>query len=163
MKKTCIAASMAALTMAQTASAQSLQDFENAGRTDMRASVGVTIPLGAASKARDTAPRVDFSVQSARIGQNTNFDHDVRRAPAIGWRPQRGSTLSLTLQDNPRLMLNGRKVATFGPTLTADEEDDDNKGGGVSPWLIGGGVALGLLAWATFETTDELEDLLVPD
>ena len=156
-------AAVIAFAIPSVTSAQSLNGFENEGRVESRAMVGVSIPLGQAKRSEQTAPRVDFSFRSGRIGRSARFDHDVRKAPDIGWQPERGSTLSLTLQGSPRLMLNGQRLATFGPELYADAEEEKDYGGGVSPWLIGGAAVLGVLVWATFETTDELEDIIDPD
>ena len=114
MKKLGSLLALTALSVPQFAIAQSLHDFENAGRTEMRAMAGVTIPLGDSRKSHETKPRVDFSVESARIGQNSSFDHNYRSKPVVGWQPDRKSTLSFTLEQQPTMMLNGQRLRPTG-------------------------------------------------
>ncbi len=159
-------AGSALIFMAQPASAQSLRDWNIAGGSEMRATASVTIPLGG-RKSDQTEPRLDFAMQSYRIGANNaplwsiNSDHQNRAL-------QRQSIVSFTLDRRPKLLLNGRKLATFGPVLQADEEGQDAEEGSGSntALLVIGGLGVALLGAAvatTADATDAINDLTDPD
>ena len=152
--------------LAQGVQAQSLRDWQYEGHRDTRASAAITIPLGARRGSEDAKPRLDFGLETHAMGASQSvtplrFEADYQR-PRL-----QATTISFTLENNPRLALNGRHVATFGPRLTADEEDESEResrglstGEGI---LIGLGVLSGVLLFATLETADEITDLVDPD
>ncbi|MEL6529570.1 MAG: hypothetical protein AAFQ27_06380, partial [Pseudomonadota bacterium] len=147
---------------------QSLFDHENMGRSDVRVSVSVTIPLGGLRKDSETTPRVNLDFQNRRIQQEPSssalslngHDDPVNRPRPLA---------SFTLERNPRLLMNGHRVVTFGPrsTLQDDGENEESSdGGGIGTGtaiLIGVGATLGVFVWAAAETADEIEDLADPD
>lgn len=128
--------------IAQAASAQSLRDFQYDRASDTRASAAITIPLGARRGSAQAAPRFDFSLSTQSVGASNTvtplrFDPDFQR------RTLTAAKLSFTLEQNPRLLLNDQRVATFGPRLTADE-DEKSGGLGTGGWiLVGVGAAIG--------------------
>lgn len=142
------AAALAALALgAQPASArQDLRDLDVQGRTDIRAVAAITIPLGGPRQARETAPRFDFAMQSQRIQADdasvlSNFD--ARRDSRVTLAR---TAVSFTFEQNPRLLMNGHRLATFGPWLTADNEEDSQDDGGqlgtVGLVVLGVGAAI---------------------
>lgn len=168
-KTVCLFAAGAGL-LAQGAQAQSqghsMRDLEGSGHNDTRANASITIPLGARRGSDAAKPRFDFSVATQTLGTSRTltplrFDANYER------QTLRAATVSLTLEQNPRLLMNGQRVATFGPTLTADEDGDaDGKGGGLGTGgaiLIGLGLLSGAVLIATLETADEINDLVDPD
>lgn len=161
------AAALAALALgAQPASAQqNLRDLDAEGRTDIRAVAAITIPLGGPRQARETAPRFDFAMQSQRIQaddasvlSNFNARGDNRVTLAR-------TAVSFTFEQNPRLLFNGERLATFGSRLTADE-DEGSEGGGLKVAggiLIGLGVAIGAGFLIAEVVKDDLEDSISGD
>lgn len=143
---------------------QSLRDFEAVGQSDVRATASITIPLGGPRDAStETAPRLDFSLVNRRYQVDdvpSELLLDNRRAPGFF---ERRTALSFTIEQNPQLFLNGRRVATFGPTLTAQEDQgDESDGGGLSTGAgiaIGAGVILGLSVILATTLEDEIENL----
>ena len=159
LKAICLFAASASL-IAQSASAQSLRDWQLEGQGETRASASITIPLGARRGSADSKPRLDFSFEAQALGVPQSvtpmrFEEDLDRARI------QATTVSFTLEQNPRLLMNGQRVATFGPTLHADEEGEDESGGGISTlgWIgIGVGALAGLSLWAGLEVRDDLQD-----
>ncbi|MEP2736120.1 MAG: hypothetical protein ABJP34_07450 [Erythrobacter sp.] len=149
----------------QVVSAQSLADWEKAGRSETRAMASITIPLGGGRQAEKTAPRLDFAIQSYR---STSVAPTIVSVDSFETNPrvQRQSVVSFTLDRRPKLMLNGQRVATFGPTLYADEEEKSEKGGDNTALLVIGGLGalvLGAAVATTADNIDALNDLTDPD
>lgn len=148
----------------QGASAQSLRDFQHDSVTDTRASAAITIPLGARGGSSEAKPRFDLTLATQQIGGSQSVT-PLRLDTNVQRQALREAKVSLTIEHNPRLLLNDQRVATFGPRLTADEDDQDG-GGGLS---TGAGIAIGLgilggaFLWAGLETADELNDLVDED
>ena len=120
-------ASLAALAC-QPLAAQSIASFEETGRVDTRAMVGITIPLGGKSPTRNTEPRLDFRFDTSRI------DADPQRQRTLNplmrqRRNVRATTFSLTFDHNPKLLLNGHAFASLGSPLLArfDEGEEAEK------------------------------------
>ncbi len=150
--------------LAQPVAAQSLDEWEREGRVETRAMASFTIPLGGGRSVEQTAPRLDFAMQNYRIGsdQNAPLRFDVRSQPRA---LQRQSIVSLTLDQQPKLLLNGQRVATFGPTLHADEEGEQKSGGGNTALYVIGGVlvlAAGATAILATDARDAVSDAIGP-
>ena len=161
----CLAAA-STLMIAQSAAAQSLHSFELGGEVDSRATVAVTIPLGGNRSSSETTPRVEFSLQSQRISTATapdpfRFDSYRRDQFAI-----QQTNFALTFERNPRLLLNGQRVATYGPRLTADEDDGEGGGGPSTGVIVVGVLVAAAVAGTVFTVTDirdGISDLTDPD
>lgn len=137
LKKSVICIACAALA-ANGAQAQSLRDWESNAGNDVRASAAITIPLGASPRSSESKPRLEFSFETQRVDGPSSvtplrFDPDFER------QSLHTASFAFTLEQNPRLLFNGDQMATFGPRLTADEENDSGGGAGVT-----GGILLGL-------------------
>ena len=103
MKQSVVAAVALGALVSQPLSAQSLRSFEETGRSEARAMVGLTIPLGGKSKDRNSEPRLDFRFDTSRV------DNDPFRARPLhpllqDRRDVRATTVSLTFEANPKLM-----------------------------------------------------------
>lgn len=155
--------------LAQPVSAQSYQDLQQGHQSEVRVSAGITIPFGGQKRGADTKPRFDLGFDQRVQRKDVLLAVNTARATeAAEWRR---TSLALTLEDNPRMLMNGHQVARFNLATHADEDDaseTDGAGGkssngGVSPWLIGGAVVLGGLTWITLEAADEFTDVLRPD
>ena len=108
--------------------AQSVNAFDNHGRVETRAMLGVTIPLGGKKRAQETKPRLDLRFDTSRI------DSDPARTRTLDplrlqRRDIRQSVFSITMENRPRLMLNGYAVAQVGPTLYADQDAETTEEG----------------------------------
>jgi len=167
-------AGAALLATATPASAQSLSEIYFDGLAETRAVASIVIPLGGERQSSETKTRVDFAVTSLRHQANGNIPIRANRAfEAMTGPPVTAATsISLTLENRPSLLINKQAVARFGPNLYADESQkeggsgDDEKGGGLS---TGAGIAIGLgvLAGAVvavgLETSDAIGDIFEPD
>lgn len=116
-------AGLVALSLSSGASAQSLRSFENDGRNETRAMVGITIPFGGDRRSAENKPRVDFRMQSAEIGSSYDLEQ-VRNPLLLDRRDVRQATVSLTFEDNPRFLLNGRSLSPK-PLLRAAQDGDE--------------------------------------
>jgi hypothetical protein len=155
--------------LSQPASAQSYRDLQQGSQSEVRVSAGITIPFGGQKRTADTKPQFDLGFDQ-RVQRNDVLlaVNPARANEAPEWRR---TSLSLTLEDNPRMLMNGHQVARFNLTTHADEDDagetdgagGKSSGGGVSPWLIGGAVVIGGLTWVTLEAADEIGDVFRPD
>lgn len=140
---------------------QTMRDFEAAGQSDVRAVASVTIPLGGPHQSgQATSPRVDFAVINRRY-QTDGVREDLSLAPELpNGFVERRTALSFTLERNPRMLLNGRRIATLGPVLTAQDNesaDGDSGGGGDTVlYVVGGLVVLGGLTAIVVEQADEV-------
>ena len=124
MKKSVVAAVALGALISHPLSAQSLRSFENTGRAETRAMVGLTIPLGGESRERNSEPRLDLRFDTSRI------DGDPLRARPLNpllqdRRDVRATTLSLTFESNPKLLLNQQKIASLGPSILRAQEDGE--------------------------------------
>lgn len=140
------------------AQAQSLRDLETSARNDTRTMASVTIPFGANSRSREATPRVDFAFETQKTAQSHSVT-PLRIDPDYQRQSLRAATISFTLEQNPRLLLNDQRVATFGPRLTADEDEEKDGGGIGAAWVfigLGALVGTGVLAAELLE--DDLED-----
>ncbi|MEM6858173.1 MAG: hypothetical protein AAF559_09900 [Pseudomonadota bacterium] len=111
------------------AAAQSLSHFQNNGRAETRAIVGISVPNGCRRQAVDTRPTLNLRFDPSRI------DADPTRFRSLdpllaNRRNQRASVFSLTLKNNPRLMLHGHSFARMGSPLYANGEVEDEKARG---------------------------------
>lgn len=82
----------------------------------------------------------------------------LRFDPNFNRQTLQAAKFALTLEHNPRLLLNGARVATFGPRLTAQEDEDTDGGGGGDTvlYVVGGLVALGGLTAILVDEVDEV-------
>ena len=109
--------------------AQSAHPFQDHGRVEARAMLGVTIPLGGQKQKADTKPRLDLRFDTSRI------DGDFTNAPTLdpirqNRREVRQSVVSLTMERQPRVMLNGFSLAQLGsPVLRADDDKPEAEEG----------------------------------
>ncbi|WP_143182884.1 hypothetical protein [Parasphingorhabdus marina] len=148
--------------LGQAASAQTLRSFELQGQSETRAVAKVTIPLGGQRSSADNTPRLDFAVQTHRF-------QPVKSDPALRFRAnwdeqtslQHQTSLSFTLEPAPRMLLNGKQLAKFGPTLQADQAEDEGGGGNTALWVIGGLVVAGavLAVAVTADTINTIQEL----
>jgi len=149
------------------AQAQSYPNLDLQGRNDVRATASVTIPLGARRGSDAARPRLDFAMQSsvmsgARDQAELPITSDLRRR-VIGQ-----TRVSFTLEQNPRLLMNGNRIVSFGSRLTADEdetEDANGGGGNTALYVIGGILTLGVVGSVALYTDgrDALSDLVGPE
>lgn len=150
----------------QPVAAQTLQDVVMDRQSEVRVSAGITIPLGGQRGKAARKPRFDLGF--AQYQQRNDvlwLQQPTANALDQRWRTTK---LSLTLEDNPRLMMNGVQMARFDLATYADEEEstDDEKGGGPSAGLILGGLLGGMLvltAATLADGVDAIEDLTDPD
>ena len=144
---------------------QSLRDFENAGQSDLRASVSISIPLGGPKRNVESEPRIDFAMQSQRLQPETPRFQIAVDPVTVNSIAVRRTALSLTLERNPQMLVNGQQVATFGPRLNADEEEAESggEGGDTALYVIGGLVLVGgAMAIVVTDTRDALSDAIGP-
>lgn len=121
-----IAAAMAVMSLASTANAQSLRGFEANGASETRATVGITIPLGAARERLREKPRFDFAIETARVDAYSTPDA-LRIDPLeLDRRNVRRASLSLTFEDQPHVLLNGA-APIYGSTLYAGQDDREEE------------------------------------
>lgn len=132
--------------------AQSVNAFDNHGRVETRAMLGVTIPFGGKKREAETKPRLDLRFDTSRI------DSDPARTRTLDplrlqRRDIRQSVFSITMENRPRLMLNGYSIAQVGPTLFADQdaettEEGEKKERGTGEKILRGAgwVGIGALA-----------------
>lgn len=165
--KSILGAGIVLMFASQPATAQSVHNWNNAGSSETRATASVTIPLGGKRKAENAEPRLDFAVQSYQIGQE-RASH-LKIDPVNNNRIlQRQSVVSFTLDRRPKLMLNGKKLATFGPVLHADDESEqpgNSDGGNTALYVLGGlgAAVLGLAVATSADAVDAVNDLTDPD
>ncbi|GAA4040360.1 hypothetical protein [Parerythrobacter jejuensis] len=145
-------------------SAQSLREVENAGQSEMRGMASLTIPLGGPRSARESKPRLDFAMESARIGgdqfaSSLTFDRNLADRAVL-----RRTALSFTLEQRPTMMLNGQPMTTFGPRLGADEDDEKGGGGNAGLYILGGVLAFGVIGTIVVvtDTRDAVSDVIGP-
>ena len=134
--------------LAQSANAQSLRDIQHDGVKDTRASAAITIPLGALRGSAEAKPRFDFTLATQDMNSSSSVT-PMRFDPNFKSRTLSKAKLSFTLEQNPRLLINDQRVATFGPRLTADEESEDRNGGGSAAtvlYVVGGVALLGVVS-----------------
>lgn len=141
---TTAAVTLALLLPVHGAKAQTFED--TASGRDSRVSVGISIPFGARTK-REEAPQVQMTFDRKRVGE---MEWQV---PTTGLTPRRKSmatTLSLSLDGERRMSLNGRE-------FTAPDGKRNLSDGAA----IGIGVAVGvaaLVAVAFAGGGDDVED-----
>ncbi|MDJ0978593.1 MAG: hypothetical protein QNI87_08650 [Erythrobacter sp.] len=103
--------------------AQTFGASTGAGAVETRAMVGVTIPFGAKRRQAETRPRFDLRLEAADYRPDFNDAPDRR----IGLQPRRNVrrvSLSWTMEDRPRFLLNGR-VLESQYRLSADEDTSE--------------------------------------
>lgn len=148
--------------MTQSASAQqTLQEYEIAGQSDFRAVVSATIPLGGNRSDARAAPRLDLAL-TGRDYRPRDVQADT---PAFRYQPpERRVAFSLTMEQNPRLLINGERITSFGPRLTADEDEERSGGGNTALYILGGVLVVGTVAAVvtTTEIRDEFSDAIGP-
>jgi len=93
------AAAQSAFTSAQYSSAQSAP-------RDNRLQIGIVIPFGHAGTSAERAPRLEAWSEAGRLRDASVLRTRAERELAYG----RSAHLGLTLNQQPRLMLNGREV-----------------------------------------------------
>ena len=143
--------------LTQGAQAQNPRDLNIHGQTDTRATAALTIPLGATPRSRESKARLDFTFSTQRLGQSQSVT-PLRVEPDFQRPAGQAAKLSFTIENNPRLLLNEQRVATFGPRLTADEEQGGG-GLGTAGWVvIGAGVIIGSGVLLAGAIVNDLED-----
>lgn len=114
---------LVAIAIVSSASAQSIRGFEEEGRQETRATIGITIPFGGDRRSAESKPRVDLRLQAAEIGSPSEF-----QLSPTNYLPDRSNvretTLSLTFEDNPRFLVNGQ-AAGMSHYAHADQESGD--------------------------------------
>ncbi|MDJ0978592.1 MAG: hypothetical protein QNI87_08645 [Erythrobacter sp.] len=104
------------------ARAQALAPFTDAGAVETRAMVGITIPLGSRSKSVEAKPRFDLTLERAQFRQGVDgFNQNISIRPER--RNVRSTKLSLTLEEQPRFLLNGLAFQS-DYSLHADEDEE---------------------------------------
>lgn len=93
------------LIFAQLAQAQTLSPTPLATSREARVSIGLTVPLGSAGTKAEQKPRLELGVDRTT---RDSSGHELRDPFAL--RPNRPMRLGLTLQEQPRLMFNGREM-----------------------------------------------------
>lgn len=129
-----------ALTLAQTAQAQSQPVHWAETRSEAQAQVAFTLPLGHARSTARTAPRVELMLRQSTPSSEFAI---IDRAEQQRWHERR---IGLTLNESPRLMLNGRELQTM-----------ERKQGVSDVVLIAGGVVL-TLGIGTLIVYDAIDD-----
>ena len=114
-----------ALASASSAAAQSVRAFAEEGRAETRVMAGISIPFGG-PRSNDSAPRMDLRLQSARIGQSTAEPVVMDRAPD-DYLHLRESRISLTFEDEPRFLVNGRSFASYRLQAGQEQEQPDEQ------------------------------------
>lgn len=156
--------SVALAFVTQPVAAQSLQEWDSTRGSELRGAVSITIPLGGNRKTSDSTPRLDFAFQSYRPSVD-------RRILTRSIEPRRSlrlqSVMSFTLEQRPKLLLNGQSVASIDPrSLGADQADDTNGGGGgdTALYVVGGMLVLGVVGTVALVTDirDAGSDLIGP-
>ena len=152
--------------MALAMSTQPTAAQNNSGNgSEMRGTFSITVPLGGNRQTSNSAPRFDLAVQSYQT------DIDELRQP-ISIHPRRSlrlqSVMSFTLEQNPKLLVNGSQVAKFGsrPFNADDDNPNADKGSGNTVlYIIGGVVALGVVGGVVLATDarDAVSDLIGPE
>ena len=111
--------------MATSAFAQDIPGFERDAQRDVRASVGITIPFGGASRERaDMQPRFDVIVETGESdwqSQARNLDNPLTDSR----RNVRQGRMSLTFEEEPRFLLNGE---SFSEPYVAHADGQDAEG-----------------------------------
>ena len=110
----------AVLALPSSASAQSIRAFAEEGRTETRVMAGITIPFGG-TRSTDKAARMDMKLQSARIGQSTATPTEVDRT-FDDYVNRRESRISLTFENEPRFLINGRSFASYRLQAAQEQE-----------------------------------------
>lgn len=93
------------LIFAQLAQAQTLSPTPLAVSREARVSIGLTVPLGNAGTRAEQEPRLELGVDRT-TRDSSGYE---LRDPFAPW-PNRPMRLGLTLQEQPRLMFNGREM-----------------------------------------------------
>lgn len=153
---------------AESAGGNSVLAFQERHASEMRATVGITIPFGGQRNQAASQPRLNIGFDHRAERHDTLLSvNPVRNFEEPEWRR---TSFALTLERTPRVMLNGVQMAQFNSSLHADETDEESESdadGGPSTALIVGGVLVGgLLALAvagTADLVDAVEDLGDPD
>ena len=112
----------AVLALPSSASAQSIRAFAEEGRTETRVMAGITIPFGG-TRSTDKAARMDMKLQSARIGQSTATPTEVDRT-FDDYVNRRESRISLTFENEPRFLINGRSFASYRLQAAQEQEQE---------------------------------------
>lgn len=156
--------SVALAFVTQPVAAQSLQDWDSRRSSELRGAVSVTIPLGGTRRTSDSAPRLDFALQSYRPNvDDRNHAHSIQQQRSL----QLQSVMSVTLEKRSKLLLNGVSIANLSPpSLNADQKEDanDTGGGNTVLYVIGGVLVLGVVGTVAFVTDikDAGSDLIGP-
>lgn len=129
---------LATALLSQGVAAQSLRDLNSNAGNDVRASAAITIPLGAVPRSSESKPRLEFSFETQRMDGPRSVT-PLRFDPDFDRQTLQTTRFAFTLEQNPRLLLNDERMATFGSRLTADEDNDSGGGSNAA-----GGILLGL-------------------
>lgn len=154
------------LSLTQEAAAQNLSVLTDERRSETRATLAFTIPLGGTANESEAQPSLELKLNSRRYDREDETmrwrqDDHTRLEPV-----QFGTNLGITFGRRKTLLLNGNSVASFGPRLHANDEKDEEGRGISTGVLIGIGVAtllVGGIALAADETRDSLRDSINPD
>lgn len=144
-----VSRSLIAAALFSSASINAQSYFMNDGQhiRESRMQVGLVVPIGPATTKSNQTPRLSFSLARHRYSwTETNFRPLQRQI--------QHNRFSLTLENDPVMMLNGKRLQDENGKLNL------TTGAGIA---IGAGVLAGVLLFATLETADEINDLVDPD
>lgn len=153
---------------AESAGGNSVLAFQERHASEMRATVGITIPFGGQRNQAASQPRLDLGFDHRTEPHDTLLPlNPVRNFEQPEWR---GTSFAVTFERAPRLMLNGAQFAQFNTRLNADETEEeggtDADSGPNTALILGGVLVGGILAISvagTADLVDAVEDLSDPD
>ncbi|KLE32616.1 hypothetical protein AAW01_00675 [Aurantiacibacter gangjinensis] len=126
---------MSAALLASPAAAQDITGFDNEASRDMRAMVGVTIPLGGRTQHGESEPRFDLRFETGESDWHSRAQAQAN--PLLDHRQElRQGTISLTFEDNPRFLINGTSLVPQSTVLASQDEplgSGDGPNGGDEP------------------------------
>lgn len=160
MKTSAIFLAALAVSMPNVVNAQDVGQFDFDRRSETRAMIGISIPFGGAETRRaDMQPRVDLRVQRAQHGWNDS-DRNASLLPFPHRYNEREARVSLTFEDSPRLLLQGRET---GLNFGANANAEGSPLGETALW-IGGAliVSAGIVLYIVEDVKDAGDDLIGP-
>ncbi len=130
---------------------------------EVRAVASINVPLGHSKDARKPAYSLDFSLE-ARSQEGDGVIRLPSHSVTFEDRGQRYRDLSriaISFGRQGNLMINGQRIATFGPTLNAEDERGEERSGlsTAEKVLIGVGVIGGLAIFTATQVNEDLADL----
>ena len=138
MRKCVCLAALAVAAFATGASAQDIPGFDRDPQTDMRASVGISIPFGGGSRDRaNTQPRFNLQIETGEADWQSRADSfdDPRLDPR---RDLRRAQFSLTMEEEPRFLVNGIAPLEVMQLQAGQDTDQDGEPLGTGDGPYGG-------------------------